>query len=450
MNHTRQILGSVMLGAAAALTCLFAAPGSAKGDLDIPREFATNASRVETGFLYNSHDSYKFGDFIGVDDERIYWLGNMDLRGRRAFDSDSPIFWRLRASNLGLDSRSVDIEYGQQGKFAFNLDYDEIPKYQIDNAHRYYGGNGGSVMTLPPGWVAADETSGLTELNSNLRDLDIDHKRKNLGVGLSLIPFENWKFTARFDRNLKQGDKLQSALIGSSGGNPRASLVPESIDYDTRNFDANLEYAVDQGQFRLNYHVASFHNRNDSLTFDTPYLCPRGACGGGSWNAAAEWPTGQGRKGLAPDNRFDQLTFSGGYNLPARTRLTMNAAFGRMKQDETFMPYTVNPGLTVATPLPRNSFDGEVKTTALDLRITSRPQPKLSLNASYRYDDRDNKSSTDTYIYVPGDSQDQGAIDSSTARINATEDYKKNELELGARYKLFKRTDLTLEYEPVP
>ncbi len=153
MNHTRHILGSTILGAAAALACLFAAPSSAKGDLDIPREFAINASQVETGFLYNSHDSYKFGDFIGVDDERIYWVGNMDFRGRRAFDSDSPIFWRLRASNLGLDSRSIDIEYGQQGRFAFNLDYDEIPKYQIDDAHTV-----DDVMTRNPETVRTSDS----------------------------------------------------------------------------------------------------------------------------------------------------------------------------------------------------------------------------------------------------------------------------------------------------
>jgi MtrB/PioB family decaheme-associated outer membrane protein len=447
MIKGRQALVSMIPAAAVAVACLATSAAWAQDglleELDIRRDLVVNASMVEFGVLFNNKDSFKFGDYTGLEERGVYLVGSMDLWGRPAFDSGSPGYWRLKASNLGLDSRSASFEYGRQGRFALDFDFDETPKFQSDSGQEFFGG--GSSLRLPAGWVPAEDTSGLTELGSSLRDLEIDHRRRTLGGGLSVILAENWKLRARFDHQAKEGAKLTAGIIAATGGNPRGSLIPEPIDYAEQKLDVGLEYATDRAQLQLAYYLSSFDNKEKSLSWDNPFLCP-GGCGG-SWSAAAEYPTGRGRKAVAPDNRFDQLMLSGAYNLPARTRVTMNAAVGRMKQDDSFLPYTVNSGLSVTTPLPRSSLDGQIDTTALHFRLSSRPFSKLSLTANYRYDDRDNRTPQNTYIYIPSDSTDQGTISSSTARINHANSYKKNEFDVGARYRLFRRTSLMLEYE---
>lgn len=438
------LLRTTLLAGAALAICLVAGAAQADDDgasADIPREFRNVTSYIESGLIFNSDDSFKFGDYTGTDEKGLYLLGNMDLQGRTEFDSATPKYWRFKASNVGLDSRIIGLEYGRQGRFWIDLDYNELPKLQSDSGRYFLTNEGGTTMLTPPGWVASDTTAGMTGLAGPLPDLELEHQRERLGGGITLFPTEDWKLRARFDRETKKGTKLTSALIASSGGNPRAVLAPEPIDYDTRMLDVGLEYGNARAQFKLDYHFSGFSNRDDSLTWQNPFLNPSRP-----WDPNAAYPTGFGRKSLPPDNRFDQVTFMGGYNLSDQTRLTLNGAFGRMAQDESFLPYSYNPDY-VTTPLPRNSLDGEIYTTLVNLGISSRPLPKLTLNARYRFDDRDNKTPRNTYIYVPSDSTNQGAIDGSTARINHPYSYRENEVALDARYRLMKRTDLSLGYQ---
>jgi MtrB/PioB family decaheme-associated outer membrane protein len=447
MNDTTHALWKVILGGIAAAMCVVAAPSwvGAQGEIealaDVPLHYTQNPSVMEFGLLYNTDDSFRFGDYTGIDEEQLYFVGNIDLQGRKAFDSGSTTYWRLTALNMALDSRLLHFEFGQQGKFGLFFDYDQMPKLQSDSGSKFMGGDGHTAMTLPSVWVPATTPAGMTELTGNLRDLEVEHERRTTSGGFSFLLSENWKVRAKLDHQTKKGTKTMAALIAASGGNPRATLFPSPINFATNQFDLGIEYAGQNGQFQLNYYLSSFDNRDDDgVTFENPYSSP------GGWNPVAAYPTGMGRKSLAPDNRFDQITLAAGYSLPAKTRVTLNAAFGKMTQDETFLPYTVNPGLTVTTPLPRQDLDGEINTTVIDLRISSRPVKDLTLNASYRYDDRDNDSSHDTYIYIPSDATDQGAIDGSRARINHPISYKQTEFGLGGRYRIAKRTDLTLDY----
>jgi MtrB/PioB family decaheme-associated outer membrane protein len=445
---SRSYVGSAaraLCGTAFAL-CVVTVPGWVQAEEiatleDVPPHYTMNASTVELGLLYNSDEDYYFGDFRGTEDGHLFLLGNLDLRGRRTFDSGSTRYWRLRASNLGIDSRILRFEYGRQGKFNLFLDYDQIPKLQSDTGYKFMGGDGGTGMTLPAGWVAATTPAGMTELSSSLRDLEVDHERRDLGVGFSFLFNEDWSVSSQFNHETKKGTKTMAGLIAVTGGNPRAALFPSPINYATNQFDLGFERATEKAQFQINYYNSRFNNRDDSVTWQNPYASP------GGWDPAAAYPTGVGQKALPPDNQFHQVSLAAGYDLPARSRVTFNAAFGRMTQDETFLPYTINPALTVTTPLPRTSLDGEINTTVMDLRLISRPIEDLTLNAHYRYDDRDNESSHDTYIYIPSDATDQGAIDESRARINHPVSLTKTEFGLGGRYRIAKATHLSLDYK---
>jgi MtrB/PioB family decaheme-associated outer membrane protein len=192
-----------------------------------------------------------------------------------------------------------------------------------------------------------------------------------------------------------------------------------------------------QGQ--VGYYFSAFDNKVDSLSFENPNTSSR-------WDPAAEWPEGRGRKGVAPDSVAHQVRLSGGINLPMKTRVTVDAALGWMLQDDDFLPYTVND-LVVSTPLPRDSLEGEIDTQYLNARATSRPISGLTVNAFYRYDDRDNETPRDMFIYIGGDSVDQGDATDRTARINLPFSSTLNEYGIGGSYRFCDCFSMGLEYE---
>jgi MtrB/PioB family decaheme-associated outer membrane protein len=107
----------------------------------------------------------------------------------------------------------------------------------------------------------------------------------------------------------------------------------------------------------------------------------------------------------------------------------------------------VNPELAVAIPLPRGDAEGEIDATNLGLRLTSRPLPKLRVSAGYRFDDRDNDTPRDVFVYVPGDSLPQDTLDSDRARMNLPNSYRLHEARLDVGYDVAERTEVSAGYE---
>lgn len=411
---------------------------------DQPPNLVGVTSQIEAGAAFITEDSFKFGDFTGLDDKGLEFLGNFDIGRRSQYDADRAIHWRLRGTNLGLASRSADVEVAEQGRFGLELAFLDIPRLTSDSAQGFYLGRGESTLRLPSGWVGATSPQGMTSLSSSLRDMRLDHDRKRARAEMFWIPAEGWRLNAQFQRERKEGTRLTAGLIGATGGNPRSVLVPEPVNFETNQWNASIQYATPRAQLEVGYYLSAFDNREDSLTWENPYTNI------GGWDPAVGFGLPglqEGRKALAPDNFFHQATLAGGYNLLPSTRVTLDVALGRMRQDENFLSYTVNPALAVSTPLPRSSLDGEIDTTYVNLGIVSRPIRRLTLRARYRYDDRDNDTPRDTYIYVRGDAAAQGDITSGQARVNRPYSYKSNELTVSAGYRLPARTDLTLEYQ---
>src|SRR3972149_2741895 len=249
-------------------------------------------------------------------------------------------------------------ESGVQGHYGIVLEYDQIPTFRSDSAQTIFDGAGSANLTLPTPWtfgpdgadsgtVAGDSTGAMADLNASLKGVNIEHERRRLGFGVDKRWADTWAFKTRFTHETKEGLKTVGAVIGNSGGNPRAVLIPEPIDYVTRQLDATLSYADRKKQVELGYSLSLFNDRNESLTSQNPYAA---ITGWGSSSTAVDaveafvgYPNGYGQLHLPPDNQFHQVTASGGYNLSDTTRVTADLSLGRMSPDQAFLPYTVNP-----------------------------------------------------------------------------------------------------------
>ncbi|MGR8979502.1 MAG: MtrB/PioB family outer membrane beta-barrel protein [Gammaproteobacteria bacterium] len=73
-------------------------------------------SEIELGGGYNTEDSFKFGQYSGLENRGGFVIGNLHIQLRADYNGNSTDYWKLDGRNLGLSSRSIRGEYGQQGK----------------------------------------------------------------------------------------------------------------------------------------------------------------------------------------------------------------------------------------------------------------------------------------------------------------------------------------------
>ena len=377
------------------------------------------SGEVELGAGYVSDSSFKFGAYNGLYEEGAYFIGNATARYR----GEDAAYMDLFIRDLGLEKRSIGIEGGRQGKYKLFLRYDEIPHYISDSAVTPYLGNGSDTLTLPPGWVRAPTTSGMTDLASSLHQVDLKTKRKRADVGMAFTPTSNWEYKLKYRHEVKDG---QIATAGSFYYNAAQLIKP--VDYTTDQVDASIFYNSEKVQTSLAYYGSFFKNNNDSLTWENAYTSGFGA--------------DAGQLALAPDNQFNQFVLSGGFHIAEGTLASAEVAMGRMEQNENFLPYTTNTGLAGVNPLPSDSLNGVVDTLTANLKLISRISEKWHLHAAYRYNDRDNKTPQLTFdSWVTTDTNVNGP------RTTLPYSFTENDFKINADYRVVRSTKLAFGYD---
>lgn len=426
---------------AVALVC--AAPAHAQPVFQVPLNADADMSRysennIEFGGGYVSNDSFKFGEFTGLKDEGAFGTLNINWLQRDA-GQDSK-YWSVFGSNLGLPSRVFKFGFGDQGKYSLSAGFDQLTRYQFDSTSFIFDGLGGTNLTLPAGFakLAGQPPAAAATIAAAERPFDIKQERSGFNLGGTKL-FDNWSFEAKYRHEERDGTKLIGAVIGNSGGNPRSVIVPRPTEDTTQQFEAILRYADLKTQFQAGYYFSLYDPDNNSLTWQNPYT-------NAAWAAAANTAGAQGRISLDPKNQFHQVNLTGAHNYSSITRITGTLSYGVMTQDEGFLPYTVNPGLAAPLGLPRSSLDGKIENTLLDLGLNMRPLPKLYLKASYRYDDRDNRTPQAQYSYIGGDSQNQGAA-TDKVRTNLPVSSTQHTFKLDGDYAIAPGTKLRGQYE---
>ena len=269
----------------------------------------------------------------------------------------------------------------------------------------------------------------------SLRTYEVETERKTVGAGIRL-PVSDWQFDVSVRRQEKDGTGIIGGAIGSGFGTGfggmTASQLPMPISYTTNELEAKARYEKHGGNVELGYYYSGFSNEYQTLSWQNPFDQP----GVGLGN-----PSPVGQLALPPENSFHRLSLSGGYQFNKTTRFAGSVSVGRMLQDDTFAPLTVNPELSYLPGPPRDSLDATADIVDAFLRLVSRPMPKLSLNASYRYHERDDDFDPMAYNYVVADSRLNGVV---TA---APFGYYSHDVSLSADYRFNSWSTLNLDYD---
>lgn len=410
MKTFSSLLQLAALGALSNAACMaLAAPDTSQWKCEsCPFEKEGRSGSVDAGVIGVSDDSAKFGDYSGLDRRGAY----LGLSGRVRYVGSNGVYGTLEGSDLGLDSRSIEFDGGREGLYTLRLGYAEIPRHQAEGATTPYLGVGSARLTLPAGFPAVDTAS--MPLAATLVPVDLSSKRSRFDAGFTWIAGEAWSTQLTYRRDVRDG--LQR--IGGSFFISNASQFVAPLDQTTDQLELTALYTSRRLQATLAYQVSLFRNGEPSLTWSNPFAP---AAGGDA-----------GQLALPPGNQFHQVVATVGYQVTPTIRASGDIAFGRMTQNESYLPVTINATLAPSVPpLPAQSLDGEVNTFNASARVTATPMNGLNLHASYDRNTRDNRTERRSYPSVSTD-----MFLNATARTNQPFSFFQDRFRIGADYRV--------------
>ena len=372
-------------------------------------------SQVELGAGVARGNAFLGGNFTGLKPE--FAVLNVDLRGsqmRWGNPDDDHFRWRIEGRDLGLDARSLAAEWGRLNGYRFTATHDRIAKRTSDSYQTPFEGTGTSRLTLPAGFVRADNPAGMTRLVEALRAVPVESMRERNVLFAAWWPDPDWELSAQWRHETVEGSKIRSLEFGPTPQVGRSTPLLEPIDTVTQMFDLAAAFTGEAERFSLGYHASLFDNRAAPLEWQNAYTSTPYT--GGASGLPLGFPLDTGRAGRMPNNRLHRIDALGVFELSNTTRLTLNLRRGRATQNEAFLPYTANAGLA-AIALPRTSLDGVIDTTFAMARLSLRPVRNFNLTSTLKFDERDNRTPLAEYVYVGGDAQLQPALGAPSDRI---------------------------------
>jgi MtrB/PioB family decaheme-associated outer membrane protein len=321
-------------------------------------------SELDLGFGYVTDDNFHYGQYRGLTDSGAYGTLNLDLVHR----NDASGTWlTLQGNNLALDSRSLEFEHTRQGDWGYFVDYAQIPRVNFYEHHTGLAGIGSNDLTIN---------------GEPTRDVRLETERKRVTLGGSKWFGDAWSVHVTARDDAKDGERAYGRGTGGA-----MEFLAEPIDQHIRQLEATLGYAGKKLQLSGGYYGTEFDNSDTALNITGGNASL--ANGAGAFTPLA----------LPPDNQSHQLFIAGNYQFVPTVNATFKAAYAKATQDDDFILPSA-PG--------RTNLGGRIDTTQLQLGVTARPMPKLSLLANLRYEDRDDKTPVEDYFVVTSTSTATG------------------------------------------
>ena len=412
-------------------------------------------------------DSTKFGEYNGFNSSGVYFLGDFFLRGGDAYgQSDGIRRWEASGTNLGTTSRNVGASIADQGMWFLGFGFDQLRHYTTDGYQTPFQGSiGDNLFTLAPGFGVVNSTTTavngvLTSANKGTQTLtanqlaayhneDVYSERQNTSIGVGYNFNREWSL--RFD--YKRLDQSGAKLIGSGTdaynltsaggfnyGGERIAILMNPTEYKNDTFNLALNWVGAQAYVSASYYASLFHDDYAGISWSNPYVT------GGT--GAAPNPAPGTSPGAAfpistmstpPSNTFNQVNLTGGYIFSAATKLSGGVSYARNTQNASYAgTYTTTPNTVTLLPVP--SLGGKVINTHADAKLTHQASNALNLSAGFKYNERDNRTASNTYKFI-----DLGG--GPATAVNIPMSNKRLQFDLAGDYRIDSRQHLHLGYE---
>ncbi len=350
-------------------------------------------------FGYLDEDAFRFGNINGIEQgSQLYprfHFSHFDGEDKR---------WRLNLDAQSLDSFALDFNLQRYNQWQVKGGYQEFALKQYQNLYSPFHIDD-DRLTLAEQWQPLASMTQLTPVDYYHTDLQSNWQQFDLGLRLNT---QHFNYAIDYNRIEQSGIKAASTAQMLN-----AFYLPQAIDHSTDNLALSASAMAGGVNYQFGYSISKFNNQYDGYWFEVPYqpLLDNATSG----QLAAE-----------PDNLAYQ--FNG--NLQYRTgsqQFKLYAAFATHKQDTPLLPYTTNSQLSMA--LPTSSPNLKVSSKQLRLSYHNRLSAKLSVDAKYRMNSRDNRSTQWQFTPVINDVYVAGEIN------NVLYDYINRELDISAKYR---------------
>jgi len=311
----------------------------------------TPESSISVGIGNWSGNRHQQGIYDGMREGKAYGLLDITLVKR---DNATGTWFTLEGRNLGLDTHELSAEWLRQGDIGLSLDYSRI---QRSDPLTYITGLQGIGTTI-------QSVSGTGAYAYTPREVSLGTTRDRTQLGLFKNIMPNVDLNISFKNEKKEGTRHWSFASVPY-------FLVEPIDSTTRQLEASLSYAGERLQLSGGYYGSWYDNANQFVL--------------GSLNVALPAPIPYS---LPLSNQAHHLFMNAGYAFTPTTRGTFKLSYGKATQDETL---PIVAGFPPFSGLPSN-INGRIDTTLVEVGLSSRPLPKLSLVANLRYHDVNDKT----------------------------------------------------------
>lgn len=466
-----------------------------------PAEDETSFSAVLGGQSLNDVDRLglaRFDKYRDVPEGAVFEFGRFEW---------TPAGKAWMVSMTAIDALQKDqryyLDWSDPSRFSVKLRYRELPRYYASAATALWTGAGTGRLTLadafrqpiedaaglPTNPLASDTIAAVMRdaLASSGRPLELRTQRQTTSGELSYKVTEAFSLTVvgRYEeregtRPLGVGTYIRrQALAGISGTGPgsfwRETIEPrgqelvEPLAYKVPELNVSATWGKKGHSVVVGWEGSWFRNDITALYFDNPFEGGLGRASATTFDPRSdqEPASPQGNNSLRglyarsaiqlpPENSFNQLYGNGSFKLGPKTRLAASLSYGKMTQNDRFLPYAENDQVIFSgvtgqpdavsakdAPLPRPSLEGEIRIARADLKLTSRPTDALSLRAGYRYYDYDDTSPEISFpgYTSSGDSFFRRGIGQKDAQgnrvlFNEVGGYRRQRMSGGAAYRL--------------
>ena len=374
-----------------------------------PFEAATShAGSWTAGAISVAEAQPRFGRDNGLDDEGHYLDLNAEYRHRDGNGRSVA----LTGTDLALDSRDATLRI-EGNRHGLTFRWREVPRNVATDGRTPYTGR--TSLSLPARWVTAFDTSDMTALVDSGRQFDYATHRRKATVRAHLGLRPRWRIEGDYSRETRTGTQETHAdfLYQAAG-------LPKPIDHETEEAGARVRFEGAAFLFAAGLRESRFRNDHRSLEWENAY-------------AAAP---ATGRKALAPRNDARSLSLVSRWTPARRTTVHGTLTWGRLGQDEPFLPYTSNAALVVEPP-PAGSLPGPVRTFAGTLQLNTTLTNRLRVGFKHRRRERENDTRALALTPVLGD------LFATLPRENRIYAFTRANTELRLQYRLARRVKLS-------